>query len=144
MVEQRVASVAAAGYSPDSVDPTGFMFYLSPAEKVEVGALENALDAELQKIRDGGVTEAEVASAKQRLVQAAVLERDSVSGPAQALGSALAVGLSVDDVESWPDRIQAVTKDDVDAALKQLLCHPALDRASCCRCRAIRVRTRPR
>jgi zinc protease len=124
VVEQRVASVAAAGYSPDSVDPMGFMFYLSPAEKIEGGVLEKALDDELQKIRDSGVTEEEVTAAKQRLVQAAILERDSVSGPAQALGSALAVGLSIDDVENWPDRIQAVTKEDVDAALKQLLATP--------------------
>ena len=126
VVEQRVASDAQAGYSQDTFDPGAFEIVASPASNIEIGALEAAVDAELKKLRDGGVTEDELSRAKARLVQAATLERDSVSGPAQVVGMTLAIGRSVQDVETWPDRIAAVTKADVDGAVKAVLSQPAV------------------
>jgi zinc protease len=121
VVEQRVASGVEVGYTQDALDPGAFEIYASPAAKIDLGAVEAAVDAELAKVRADGVTQEEVDSAKERLVQAAVLERDSVVGPAQVLGEELAVGRSIDDVEQWPDRIGAVTKDQVNDALKKVL-----------------------
>ncbi len=118
VVEQRVASAAEAGYSQDTVDPRSFEVYASPAAGVDVGKLTAAIDAEIADIVKNGVTEDELAAAKLRLTQQATLERDSVTGPAQILGESLAVGEDVGAVEDWPDRINAVTKADVDEALK--------------------------
>ncbi len=66
------------------------------------------------------MTEEEVRDAKRRLIAEAVFARDSLSGPARIVGGALAVGQSVEDIEAWPERIEAVTKADVDAAARAL------------------------
>jgi zinc protease len=46
----------------------------------------------------------------------AVYERDSLTGPANIFGAALATGRTIADVEAWPERIGAVTAEEVNAA----------------------------
>ena len=83
--------------------------------------LEAALAAEIDRLVEGGVTAEEVATAKQRMLAEAAYARDSLTGPAQALGSALTTGQTIDDVESWPVRIDAVTAEQVNAAARAVL-----------------------
>ena len=92
-----------------------------PAAGVGLEALESAFDAEIAKLLQSGVTEAELADAKRRLVAQAVFARDSLDGPARIIGGGLATGQSIVDMEAWPERIEAVTKAEVDAAAKALL-----------------------
>ena len=54
--------------------------------------------------------------AKKRLQAEAVYARDSLGTGARVLGAALAIGMTVDDVEAWPERIGIVTVDAVNAA----------------------------
>jgi zinc protease len=51
----------------------------------------------------------------------AVYARDSLGAGANIFGRALSIGLSPQDVESWPDRIGAVTPDAVHTALVDVL-----------------------
>ncbi|XKH35003.1 hypothetical protein ACIU1J_01490 [Azospirillum doebereinerae] len=83
--------------------------------------LETALWAEIAKVVETGVTEEEVATARKRMLAEAAYARDSLTGPAQTLGSALATGQSLDDVENWPVRIDAVTAAQVNAAARAVL-----------------------
>jgi zinc protease len=55
------------------------------------------------------------------MVAAAVYSRDSLSGPANIFGAALATGRSIEDVESWPERIAKVTVDDVNDAARYVI-----------------------
>ena len=48
-----------------------------------------------------------------QLVAGVTYRRDSQFALATAYGQALAIGLTVDDVNEWPDRIRAVTADAV-------------------------------
>ena len=70
-------------------------------------------------VRDS-VTDAEIERAKNGKLADVVYARDSLSTGARVLGEALAIGLSVDDVEEWPERIRAVTKAQIDAVAKQV------------------------
>src|SRR3546814_12545553 len=63
----------------------------------------------------------EVAQAIQRLKDAAVFARDSIDAPSRIVGSALAIGRKIEDVESWPERIGEVTVDYVNKAARSLL-----------------------
>ena len=73
-------------------------------------ATDNAnVEAEIAKFIKNGVSERELKRAKVRMQAEAVYARDSLSGGARALGSSLAVGIPVSEVEAWPDRIEAVT-----------------------------------
>ena len=50
----------------------------------------------------------------------AVFARDSFQAGGRVLGGALAIGLTVADVEAWPDRIAAVTKDQIRNAARHV------------------------
>jgi zinc protease len=52
---------------------------------------------------------------------AAIYSQDSLSGPANIIGTALAIGRGLDDVAAWPDRIGAVTPAEVEAAARAIL-----------------------
>jgi zinc protease len=103
------------------VDYATFSVYAAPRPGVPIDKLEAALDAELAKLLKDGITQEELRRAKQRLSDAAIFARDSLSTGARILGRALAVGLKVEDVENWPERIAGVTKAEVEAAARAVL-----------------------
>jgi zinc protease len=76
------------------------------------------MQAEIDKIVKDGVTEDEVKRATERMQSAAIYARDDLSTGARVIGSALATGRTVADVEAWPDRIGAVTVAEVNAAAR--------------------------
>ena len=82
--------------------------------------MRDALDEQIASLIKDGITEDELERAKLRLIDSAIFARDSVAGPARVLGAALASGQTVADVEAWPDRIRAVTVEQVDAAAREV------------------------
>ncbi|MDH3473298.1 MAG: insulinase family protein, partial [Rhodospirillales bacterium] len=83
--------------------------------------LEAALRAEIRRLLDEGVSAEEVAKAKRRLAASAVFARDSLSTGARIFGTALTTGQSVEEVEAWPERIEAVTAEQVNEAARAVL-----------------------
>ena len=61
------------------------------------------------------------ASAKNKLIASAAYAQDNQSTLARWFGAALATGLTVEQVQSWPDRIRQVTADSVRAAARRYL-----------------------
>ncbi|MEQ5776570.1 insulinase family protein [Thalassospira sp. NFXS8] len=121
VIDQKLATSAGSFYDPVAMDLSTFGFYAVPRDGVEMADLEAALDDELAKTLKDGITQKELDEARQRLLDSAVFARDSLSGAARTLGEALAVGLTVDQVESWPDRINAVTVEQVNDAARAVL-----------------------
>ena len=113
VIDQGIAVSAGSGYSGNDFDITRFVAFVAPGADTEVESIDAAFDAVVAELLSDGVTEQELEDAKSRLVTGAIYARDSVSGPARALGGALSVGRSILEVESWPDRIAEVTTDDV-------------------------------
>ena len=103
------------------VDRSAFQLSLSPRPGVAMAALEAGLDAALAAFIAEGPTELELARARTRLVAETVFARDSQSSLARIFGSALAVGESVEDVLLWPQRIEAVTREQVTEAVRRYL-----------------------
>jgi zinc protease len=62
-----------------------------------------------------------VEKARKRLRAEAIYARDSLFNPGRVLGAALTTGRSVADVEAWPERIAAVTTNEVLAAARAVL-----------------------
>ncbi|TVQ33945.1 MAG: insulinase family protein [Geminicoccaceae bacterium] len=121
VVEKGLAASAGAFYRGTSYDETAFRLFAMPRQGVALEDLEAAMDAVLQEALDGGVTELEVERAKRRMVAEAVYARDSLSGAARIIGSALTAGLSVDDIELWPERVEAMTVEAVNTAARAVL-----------------------
>ncbi|MBE1237814.1 insulinase family protein [Phaeovibrio sulfidiphilus] len=120
VVDRKIAVSAGAWYSAESLDYGTFGLYAIPAEGVSTETLVKELDAELARLLASGVDADEVARARHRLKAGLVYARDSLSRGAQTMGVALTTGSTVESVESWPARLDAVTVEAVEAAAKAL------------------------
>ena len=116
VIDHPLALTAGAFYDPDVYDLATFGFTARLKNGVAVGDFEAAFDAIIKHALEGGISNDAVERAKKRMVSAAAYARDSLSGPARIVGEALATGQTLDDVENWPERIGAVTLDQVIAA----------------------------
>jgi len=120
VVDDALATSAGAWYNPSRRGPARMSLYASPRPGVTLEQIEDAMESVLQDLIRDGVTDAEIERAKNGKFADVVYARDSLSTGARVLGEALAIGLSVDDVEEWPERIRAVTKAQIDAVAKQV------------------------
>ncbi len=119
--ERKLASGVAANYDPDARGESLFTIALSPRNPKDTAKLEQVFHDVLQDIAKDGVTDKMVSDAKQRLQRSAIFARDSLMMPGYAFGMAVATGHTVADVEAWPDHIKAVTVDEVNQALHDLV-----------------------
>lgn len=120
VVEQKLAHTVGTSYDGDMLGPGEFSIYVRPRPGVELAKVEAAIDAEIATLLANGVTQAEVDGAKKRLLAGAVFARDSLRRGANAIGTALTSGQTIDDVENWPEHISAVTPTQVLAAARKL------------------------
>lgn len=126
VVEQKIATNASLGANTDTRDTGTLSIGITPADGVTFDTVETALDAELRKIAETGISAIELVEAKIRLKDSVAFSLDSLSGPARIFGSALSIGLSIDDIEYWPYAIDAITAAQVQAvAHKYLVDRPA-------------------
>ena len=120
VVERKLATAAGANYDGYRRDATGFSIYASPRPGVSFMQIERAIDETLAAAMKPASPK-ELARAKTQLVASNIYRRDSQYALASAYGQALAIGLTVFDVNAWPERIQAVSRDDVAKAAKTFL-----------------------
>ncbi len=118
VVEVRCASSVGAYYlSEYFAQQSRFYLVAEPAAGVTPEALDDAVEAALQAVRDTGFAPAAIARAKTQLVADALYARDSQVQLASWYGRALALGASLADLAGWQDRIEAVTPEALAAAL---------------------------
>lgn len=122
--DKALASGIGVSYDSDARGDALFSIVASPTPKTPPRKLEAALKEELHVLARQGIEPGLVEAAKKRLQRSAVFARDSLTAPGYVFGSALATGHSVEDVEEWPARIEAVTTDDVNAALRAIEASP--------------------
>lgn len=116
--DSQVAVWTAAFYDGTTVDPDTFGLAIGPVPGVSLADAETALDAVLEKFLAEGVNPQDFARIKTQIRADEIYARDDAQGLARTYGAALAVGLSVADVQSWPEVLQAVTEDEVMAAAR--------------------------
>ena len=121
VLQQGVALAAGAFYDPGARDLATFGFYATPKKGVAIATLEAAVEAVVKAALKDGLTQEEIDRAKRHMRQQAVYARDSLDGPARIVGAALATGRSLDEVETWPQHIGAVTLDEVNAAARLVI-----------------------
>ncbi len=121
VIDQALAVGAGSYYRGSALDQTVFRLYASPRPDIEMDAIEAALDQEIERLLADGITQDELDRVKKRMVAEAIYARDSLGGAARAFGVALTTGQTVDDVETWPQRIAVVTMDQVMSAARLVL-----------------------
>ncbi len=121
VVEQKKAISVSLSYGANAMDEGVIWLAGTPADDVTVQELEQLLQKEIQEIIQNGVTTKETTEAIQRLQDAAIYARDSLSGPAMTFGHAITTGIPIDDIENWPEDIATVTPKQIQAVTKKYL-----------------------
>jgi len=121
IVKKDVASSVGAYYQGTMLDDTKFAVYGATIGPTGLHDLEKGVDAEIERIKTDGVTADELAKAKKRFVRAMIFARDNQEGMARLYGSTLATGGTIKDIEDWPQRIDAVTAEQVQAVAVKYL-----------------------
>jgi zinc protease len=121
VVDKHVAVMAGASYDSSALDPSKFSVYGTPSQGVALPQFEAEADAAIGQIIDKGVTSEELERAKFRMVADATFTQDNQTSMARWYGAALTTGATVEDLQSWPDRIRAVTAAQVQDAARQWL-----------------------
>lgn len=121
VVETGLAASAGAYYQGDMLDDTAFAVSARPRDPEALVALEAAVEAEIARIADEGVSETELDDAKARFVRSTIFARDSQTAMARSYGATLAAGGTLADIAEWPSRIGRVTPDEVQAAARRYL-----------------------
>ena len=106
---QRLADSVGADNGLMGRGPQFFTLDGVPARGVRPEALEAALRAQVQKIADEGISEAELQRVKTQWVASEIYKLDSVFNQARELGVAWALGLPADSGEQVMARLRQVT-----------------------------------
>lgn len=118
--EDPVSIYTSAFYSGLSLDDTTFGLVIVPSEGVSLEEAERRLDGAVEEFLNEGVDPAQLERIKMQLRASLIYEADSISSLARRYGAALTSGLTVDDVEAWPDILQDITADEIIAAARMV------------------------
>ncbi len=121
VVREGIAAGIGAGYDSGQIGDTAFSLYGTPRGDTGVEQLGAAIDKVIGELIDKGVTDQELARAKERVRASVIYSEDSPRTLANAVGAALATGDTLAEVQAWPERIATVTAEDVQAAARRYL-----------------------
>lgn len=121
VIDQKIAIAASAGYDSVALDYAPFRVATTPKPGVALPQVEAGLDAVLDEVKDNGVTADELDRCQNGLVADALYAQDNQATLARWFGAALMTGLTIEQVETWPDRIRQVSADAVRNAARSIL-----------------------
>ncbi|MCK8463486.1 insulinase family protein [Aliiroseovarius sp. S1339] len=117
--EDPIAVYAGAGYGSVMLDDSEFSLVVYPTADTSLAEAEAALDREIAEFLETGIDPEQFERIKFQIRADQVYALDNAMSRAQRYGRALTSGLTIEDVQAWPDVLQAVTADQVmDAARK--------------------------
>ncbi|MGC1496143.1 MAG: pitrilysin family protein [Sulfitobacter sp.] len=118
--DTQIATYTGAFYRGGSLDDTTFDLVVVPAAGVSLQEAEDAMDAALAEFMKDGVDPVQLDRIKLQIRAEQIYGRDNAEGVANRYGRALAIGLTVQDVQEWPDVLEAVTEEDIMQAAAQV------------------------
>ncbi len=124
--DNQIANSVSASYAATARGPS--MFYLSgtPSEGKTVVELEQALNDEIKRLVDEGVTEKELARVRAQVIASHVYQRDSIFSQAMQIGRLEGIGLSYRSLDTMLEKLQAVTTEQVREVAKKYLIDDSL------------------
>jgi zinc protease len=92
-----------------------------PQPGVDFQQVEQGVDQVIADILKNPIRAQDLDRVKTQLIAEAIYAQDNQATMARWYGGALATGLSIEDIRSWPDRIRAVTGEQVRAVAQKWL-----------------------
>ena len=121
VIEDRKAANAGGWYSDSGLDSGRIGFYAIAAENISADELDREIDLVIEDLKQNGVTQVELDRARASYLAEFIYASDSQSRMARHYGWRLVTGMTVTDVEQWPDRLTHVTVDDIREAARKYL-----------------------
>ena len=118
--DTQTAVYAGAFYRGLSYDDTSFGLIIVPSEGVSLQEAEDALDQAVAEFLEEGIDDEQLERIKFQLKAQQIYALDNIEGIARRYGSSLTAGLTVEDVQAWPDILQATTEEDILAAAREV------------------------
>ena len=106
----------SAFYSGTALDDTTFGLVTVPAEGVSLAAAEAALDRAVAEFLEEGIDDDQLARIKSQIRASLIYRDDDLSALANSYGNGLTSGLTVEDIQAWPEILDAVTEEEILAA----------------------------
>ena len=124
--EKQIAAGVTAGYDLFARQEDLFVIDATPAEGHSIEELRSAIEEQIARIKAEVVSEEELARIKAQVVAHKVYEQDSVFYQAMQMGLLETVGLGWQKLDEYPDRIRAVTAEQVQAVARKYLVNDSL------------------
>ncbi|MEM7722513.1 MAG: pitrilysin family protein [Pseudomonadota bacterium] len=119
-IEEDRALFSGAFYSGTSLDTSTFTLINMPVPGVTLEEAEADLHRVIDDFLETGIDQAQFDRILFQLEASRIYDEDNVDGLARRYGTALTSGLTVEDVQDWPDVIAATTPEDVMAVARTL------------------------
>jgi zinc protease len=113
VMDKKLAVEAGAAYDGHNRGPGTFVVYAVPRDGIGFDTLEAAMDQVIATMMRSPPEEGEFNRAKTQLIANYTYQHDNQYLMAQDYGIALSIGLTIEDVEDWPNRIKSVNAADV-------------------------------
>lgn len=120
-VDDPIASGAGAFYWGGYYDMAELTVYATPLPEIDMAEAEKRIDAIISDLVENGIDQEELDTARNGFIKATIFERDSQMSLARTYGTVLTTGGTVEDVAEWPDRLRAVTVDDINRVARKYL-----------------------
>ena len=121
LVEEEQLAVAVGGFQFEGFDPGLVYFYLVLPPDGDLALVEGRMFEELRRVAAGGVTDAELAKARNIMLADFWREIATIDGKAGALGRAAVFHGAYERLFDLPQEIEAVTADDLRAVAATVL-----------------------
>lgn len=119
--DTQVAVYSTAYYRGTSLDDTQFTTIVVPKRGVTLQEAEAAMDAAISEFMDTPIDSDHLKRIKMQLRASQVYARDNVQGMANLYGRGLTTGLTIQDIQDWPEIVQSITEDEIKTALRAVL-----------------------
>lgn len=111
---------ASAWYRGQSLDDTTFGLINVPVPGTSLDEAEAALDKAVAEFIEEGVDPETLGRIKTQIRASEIYALDDISGLANRYGAGLTSGLTIEDIEAWPDLLMEVTEEDIIAAARKV------------------------
>lgn len=111
--DTQTAIYTNASYGGMSLDATTFSFVVLPSEDVSLPDAEAAMDDVITAFMNNDIDPARMEAIRTQLRASEIYALDDAQGLARRYGTALTTGLTVADVQAWPDILQSVTPEQI-------------------------------
>ena len=119
--KEKVLSAIGGYYQGMSKYDGTIYFYAIPNKNINFKELEVKIDKTMRFAVENQITDKKFEIQKKKYLYDSIYLRDSILQPAQIVGEALTIGLSLNEIENWNDNIEDLKLEDVITELKVFL-----------------------